>query len=838
MPWKSPENAADEPLEAPATLRLLRSLGTDVESLLQQLADRLGAPDAASWVASATSSQVAGSPLEQLVRDALARATLAADGDASALRGADADVLQKVWALVLESVPAAAGDVPAALAAIPTQAGGEPLVPQFLGGYELLDVLGEGAFGTVFRGKHRDKGSFAAVKVLRAASQNSDLITRFRLEAKLAAQLVHPAIVAVRDSGVERHAGLATPYIVYELVDGLPFARALAGKGTDRVLASFASVCEAMVYAHSCGILHRDIKSANVLVDAAGGAHVLDFGVARPEADSDLRVTRSGEILGTPSSMSPEQASGKVLDARSDIYSLGAMLFEALAGEMPHRLQGMSAQQALVVVTSSPARSLANVCPGLSADLVAVVDTALAFAATDRYPTVAALLADVEHLRAGRPVSVSRPNAWQVLRMFARRNKRLAAIGSALALIALVTVTALFVAWRQSVEAVAATRVAERTALDAKARNLRTLRFMVQALGPMVESYPSTGEQYNNLVAVLDRATEEDAAGTQVAETDVESLRIFASLRELAGDLAFRGGRWAASRANREAAVALLERAILHGGPCVVDLARARVKLGDLDQESAPGTAKMLYEQAHAVFVAAAALPEAEVVALDELGWSYERLAGLAWTMGFHAEAFTFVKQRLPFVESMVQRYPDAARRFHLARALAQFWVYAEERPVDSGIDRQQRVALARRASEAAVLAVTQHPNRRSYQELAIKANSYFGRDCLKVGDQGHARAAFERAVGYAETLAGQDPGSGDVQSMAVWAHYDLALCLAAIGDLLAAEQEHLRAAALCERALPFGAAAGLTAERVDHFRTAALRLAAQRREREAKRGN
>lgn len=846
MPRKAPENAANEPLEPPATLRLLRSFGTGFEPLLQQLAERLGAPDAAAWVASVASSPAPGSPLEQLVRDAMRGATLAAEGDPDALCGVDAVVLQEVWALVLELVPAAAGPVPAALAAIhdgttdppqPALPGGEPLVPQFLGGYELLDILGEGASGTVFRGRHRDNGGFAAVKVLRAASQKSALITRFRLEARLAAQLVHPAIVAVRDSGVERHAGLATPFIVYELVEGRPFAAALAGQGTDRVLASFGSVCEAIAYAHRRGILHRDIKSANVLVDAAGGAHVLDFGVARPAADSDLRLTRSGEVLGTPSSMSPEQASGGVVDARTDIYSLGAMLFEALAGEMPHRLQGMSTQQAVVVVASSPVRSLASVCPHLGEDLVAVVDTAVAFAVTDRYPTVAALLADVERLRAGRPVSVSRPNAWQVLRMFARRNQRIAAIGSALALIAVVTVTTLFVAWRQSVEAVAATSLAERKAVDATARSLQALRLLVQVYGPLVESYPTTGEQYDNLVALLDRAAVQDVGGSLIAETDVASLRVFASLRELAGDLAFRGGRLESSRASRKVVIALLERAMLHGGPCAVDLARARVKLGDLDQGSAPATAKMLYEQAHAVFVAAAADPQAPVLALDELGWSYERLAGLAWGMGAHGEAFAIVQERLPFVETMVERHPDAARRFHLARALAQLWVYAQERPLDSGIGVQQRVALARRASEAAGLAVEQHPNRRSYQDLAVKVNGYLGRDCLEMGEQSLARAAFERAVGYAEVLAGQDPGSAEVQSLAVWAHHDLALCLEKVGDLLAAEQEELRAAVLCERASSFGMAVGLTMDRVAFFRAMVQRLAALRRERDVERG-
>lgn len=686
----SPENAPDEPLESPETLRLLRGLGTEFDPLLRRLAERLGAADGEAWVVSLKSSPAAHGPLEDLVREALHRAALAAAGAGNTMVDIDPMLLQEAWALLLEHVPAVAGAVPAAMAAIHDEhavAGGpraQVPAPQILGGYELLDVLGEGAFGTVFRGRHADNGALAAVKVLRAASQSTALVTRFRLEAKLVAQLVHPAIVAVRDSGVERHAGLATPYIVYELVEGRPFREALTGASTNQVLATFAEVCEAIEHAHRCGILHRDIKSANVLVDAAFHAHVLDFGVARPEVDSDLRMTRTGEILGTPSSMSPEQAAGRGVDARSDIYSLGALLFDALAGELPHPLHGMGSQQALVVVASSPVRSLASVCPKASADLVAVVDTALAFSAADRYPTVAALLADVGRLRAGRPVSVSRPSAWHVLRMFARRNKRIAAVGSALALIAVATFTALFVAWRQSVAAVTATSIAERKALDATARSLRAMRFVVQAAAPMVESYPSTGEQYDNLVALLDQATGEAVGGNQVAVADAESLRVFASLRELAGDLAFRGKRLEPCRASREAVVALLERALLHGGPFAVDLARARVKLGDLDLVSAPATAKVMYEQAHEVFAGAAADPQAPVVALDELGWSYERLAGLAWGMEHHAEAFRLVKQRLPVVASMVERHPDAARRFHLASALAQFWVYAKARLLDS----------------------------------------------------------------------------------------------------------------------------------------------------------
>ncbi len=206
--------------------------------------------------------------------------------------------------------------------------------PEILGGrYELLEVIGRGGMGVVHRAQDRMLDRTVAVKVLPAEYADVDtLVERFEREARAAARLNHPNIVAVFDTGRDG----TVRYIVMEYVPGLSLAQRLRGSGplpVPEAIEVAAQMASALAAAHSAGIIHRDIKPANVMLAPSGTAKVLDFGIARATAEAALTATTT--LLGSAPYMAPEIALGQPADARSDVYSLGCVLYEMLAGRPP-----------------------------------------------------------------------------------------------------------------------------------------------------------------------------------------------------------------------------------------------------------------------------------------------------------------------------------------------------------------------------------------------------------------------------------------------------------------------------------------------------------------------
>ncbi|HVO44619.1 MAG TPA: protein kinase, partial [Aggregatilineales bacterium] len=260
------------------------------------------------------------------------------------------------------------------------------LIGQHLGGYEIVALLGRGGMATVYRAHQTSIGRDVAVKVIKPElSGAQDFVVRFEREARTIAAMSHPHILKVFEYG--RSGDLA--YLVMELLRGGSLAELIA-KGplpmamTSRVLDQIAS---ALDYAHGLGIIHRDLKPQNVLLDDQQNAFLTDFGIAK--ILSATVMTRTGTAMGTPAYMSPEQWQGQSLDARSDIYALGIMLYEMLTGRLPFNADTpFSLMHMHIYQSPSPVRS---VRPDLPAGIEPVLQKALAKDREDRYTSAGAL---------------------------------------------------------------------------------------------------------------------------------------------------------------------------------------------------------------------------------------------------------------------------------------------------------------------------------------------------------------------------------------------------------------------------------------------------------------
>ena len=288
--------------------------------------------------------------------------------------------------------------------------------PRLLGGrYQLGEVIGHGGMAEVYSGTDIRLGRPVAVKVLRAdLARDRSFLMRFEREAQAAAALNHPNIVSVYDTGEDQvEDGLTTtrvPWIVMERVEGQTLRQIMASGRrltTERALDITSGILAALDYSHRHGIVHRDIKPANVMVTPSGDVKVMDFGIARALADASATVTHTSAVLGTAQYLSPEQARGEIVDARSDLYSCAALLFELLTGRPP--FTGDSpvaiAYQHVTESPQPPSVFDAEIAP----EIDAIVLTALAKKPADRYASAAEMRGDIERALDGQPVTARIP---------------------------------------------------------------------------------------------------------------------------------------------------------------------------------------------------------------------------------------------------------------------------------------------------------------------------------------------------------------------------------------------------------------------------------------------
>jgi len=324
---------------------------------------------------------------------------------------------------------------------------GERAIPRSIGRYQIIRMIGEGGMGTVFEAQQENPRRTVALKIIHAGIASSGMLRRFEHEAQILGRLQHPGIAQIFEAGTFESGAAGSrpqPFFAMELVSGVPLNEYASAHNLDarQRLALIAAIGDAVQHAHQKGVIHRDLKPGNILVNAAGQPKILDFGVARV-TDSDVQLTTLqtdvGQLVGTLPYMSPEQAAGDVeaIDTRSDVYALGVLAYELLSGRLPYDLQRRLMHEAVRVIRDEEPTRLSAINRTFRGDIETIVGKALEKDRTQRYQSASDLSEDIRRYLRDEAVIARPPSRMYQLRKFAKRNKAVVA-GVAAVFVALV----------------------------------------------------------------------------------------------------------------------------------------------------------------------------------------------------------------------------------------------------------------------------------------------------------------------------------------------------------------------------------------------------------------
>lgn len=632
-------------------------------------------------------------------------------------------------------------------------------VPERIGRYTINRKLGEGGMGVVYLAEQDEPKRPVAVKVVRPQAMSGQLRRRFQQEARVLGLLRHPGIAQVYEAGTAVANGRELAYFAMEYVEGTPLtvyaeSRQLSHRARLELL---AEICDAIHHAHQKGVVHRDLKPDNILVDLMGQSKVLDFGVASA-TDADIKTlsiqTQGGQLVGTLPYMSPEQALGDpdAVDTRCDVYALGVIAYELLAKKLPLDLRRSSIVEAARIIREEEPKRLGQVSRHFRGDIETIVAKALEKDRDHRYASAAEFGADIRRFLHDDPIVARPPSAIYQLRKFARRHRGIA-VGVGIAALALIAGSAVAV-W-QALEARSAQHIAERRFAD--------LQSFAQSV---TLDYPKIQETHGETRAreFLIKTTLQylDGMSKDTRGLDLKILENLALAYSATGDILGRPngpnlGDPNASRESYQKAIAIFDDLIARA-PSHIEykrkLAISCERIGNIYLTN------QQFDQALEVFQKSHALKQS-VADKHELGprdlsFSYNKLGDVYIKMGRTQEAFDMYAKSLDIRKQLAERNPqdgEIQRAYtvglnRVADVLVELAQYTE------ALEKCE-ASLKRRAD----LAAAQPDNAQATMDLAV---GHFKRALvlsrLKRVDE--ALPAFESARTILRRMADADPSN------------------------------------------------------------------------------
>jgi serine/threonine protein kinase len=721
--------------------------------------------------------------------------------------------------------------------------------------YAILRLAGTGGIGRVWLARDARLGREVALKELRPDRADPGFWGRFVREAQVTGQLEHPGIVPVYEVGCRP--GDNQPFYTMRFVRGRTLKDAIAAYHARRqrkqagrldlreLLGAFVQVCQAVGYAHSRGVLHRDLKPHNVALGDFGEVMVLDWGLAKvnPEAapagegsvaltvrlEAEQDATKTGAVLGTPHYMAPEQADGRpdLMDARTDVYGLGAVLYHLLTGEPP--FDGEDTPRVLDRVRHDPPRRPRELAAEAPRPLEAVCLKALAKRREDRYPSARTLAEEVQRFLADEPVSAYRDPLTVRLTRWGRRHRTLVTAGTALLLTATAALAVGLLAVNAAKNETARAKQKTQAALDLvtqeQGRTQEALAAKTAALGRSEQAEQSATRQRRLAVqtvhdvvgdinvrlkdrpaqaplrkALLGRALAglKDVADAADAATAIdrdtaaaighESVLVYVEL----GDIFFEIEEGGTAEAKKQYGTALeLARQVAEADPASApaqrDLCLAHERLGDVSQRLGDrNAARQEYEKGLAVRQRLADAEPGNAQAQRDLAASHTKLGDVSMGFGDHKAAREEYGKALAASRKLADADPASARD---QRDLAASYVALGNVDLESGDPKAARQEYEKGLDVRRRLADADPASARAQRDLAI-SHTKLGDVYLRLKDNRAARDAFRKALDICRRLADADPASARAQRDLAMSHSKFGEACQRLGDGQAAEEE------------------------------------------------